>query len=615
MDAFADIPLHVLLSIMMLYSSLLEPSRTDMYVEYPYLEYPQRQSARPLIITVAHNLNRTTFDLFVCYRVGNNSSTKSQYHHHPYHIMDDIISYDEVTKLLDNPPSLDPRPNCIRLRAWRKYAAKMLSQIPHPNYAQHGWSGMVVQPAIWYLINATPFVPRTDPGLTAIYPQFALTPAIKMIDSQFKVDKNMYKTYANINRALYTLLTKCVGRQYQLSSTLGLSSWDPSMTIIDILAQLDTTYGKPDAQTTAANGAMYNMPITGGQTPESLFLRIEECQEVAILADDPYTFKQMINHTVRLLRKSNIFPIKEFDDWEPLPNKTWAMMKLYFHDAYTRRLNVISLSQTSGQHGYSNPNQYEIMAHTVGDDASTTSDGTQNTIAAATVMNQPDSTLGGTTVCPVLAGAMAQLASNQAAMMNHMAALQIAPTHPPMQQITFPQQQFTGSGRGGRGNYRNNNYTGGRGYNIPNVGYAPPPAGGFNMGANQSGVFGRGRGRRSRRNYGTVAAANQHLGIPPPVGIPVYNGSTNQQQIVPFGAHTTRTTTPNPTKRYANWNYCFSCGFDVADDHTSTTCPVVWRKPGHQEGCTRDNIQQYVAAGHAPSMVGKHKTQFPQANF
>ena len=68
-------------------------------------------------------------------------------------------------------------------------------------------------------------------------------------------------------------------------------------------------------------------------------------------------------------------------------------------------------------------------------------------------------------------------------------------------------------------------------------------------------------------------------------------------------------------KRFANWNYCFSCGFDVTDDHTSKTCPIIWRKNGHQEECTRQNVHQYVVAGYTPSMIGKHKTQFPQVNF
>jgi len=135
------------------------------------------------------------------------------------------------------------------------------------------------------------------------------------------------------------------------------------------------------------------------------------------------------------------------------------------------------------------------MATTIGDDASTNLDGTHNTFAVATV-NLPNSTLGGTTVCPVLSGAMTQLASNQAAMMTHMAALQIAPTHPPLQQIMIPQQQYMGGGRGGQGG--NCGYVDrGASYNIPNTGFvgcAPPPTGGFTTGRNHSG--GRGRGRR-----------------------------------------------------------------------------------------------------------------------
>ncbi len=30
----------------------------------------------------------------------------------------------------------------------------------------------------------------------------------------------------------------------------------------------------------------------------------------------------------------------------------------------------------------------------------------------------------------------------------------------------------------------------------------------------------------------------------------------------------------NTTKRYANWNACFLCGFDLEDNHTSQTCPL-----------------------------------------
>jgi hypothetical protein len=33
------------------------------------------------------------------------------------------------------------------------------------------------------------------------------------------------------------------------------------------------------------------------------------------------------------------------------------------------------------------------------------------------------------------------------------------------------------------------------------------------------------------------------------------------------------TNAPSLVKRVANWNMCFSCGFDVAEGHTLATCP------------------------------------------
>jgi hypothetical protein len=132
-----------------------------------------------------------------------------------------------------------------------------MKQIPHPGYPQHGWAGMVLQPAIFSLINAVPFVPPPNPGLIAVYPPFALTPAIKMINNQFKIDKNMFKTYTNIHQEFYNILMDNILPQYQASNSPGLTGWDTSMSIIDIFTQLDTTFEKPDAQAVLANNTMY----------------------------------------------------------------------------------------------------------------------------------------------------------------------------------------------------------------------------------------------------------------------------------------------------------------------------------------------------------------------
>ena len=465
------------------------------------------------------------------------------------------------------PPTLAPRPNFFHLRAFCRYIVDVMKQIPHPMYPQHGWAGMVQQPAIFALINATPFVIPPNPGLYAVYHQFATLAAMKMIDSQHKIDKNLYKTYTNIHRAVYKVLQASVLPQYQASATPGLTGWDASMTIIDIFAQLDATFGKPDEKVQLNNDNNFRAPLPPTETPETLFRQFKECQELQVLANNPYTETQLITNAVLALRKANIFPIKEFDDWEVVQPKIWATMKTFFHEAFTQRLNAISMNPTSGQHGYTNPNPYAIFNTTHDeDDTSTTS--TQHTLATTTVP-PVGSTIGKSTMSPDVAAALTQLSNNQNALMTQMAAMSVRPP----QQINIPTvQQFTqGGGYRGQGGCR-----GGR-------------------------DGGQGRGGQQGRGRGSFAQATQNNSIPPVGG-----------QITPlFGGGTAPHHAPNPIKRYNYWNYCFSCGFDVENGHTSATCPRDWRKPGNQEGCNRQNVQQYIAAGHNASLKGQHKNQFP----
>ena len=186
--------------------------------------------------------------------------------------MDDIIPYDDIAEMLKSPPRLAPRPNFFRLRVFHRHIVDAMKQIPHPGYPQHRWAGMVLQPAIFSLINATPFAPPPNPGLIVFYPPFALQPMIRMADSQFKINKNLYKTYTNIHRAVYKLLIDKVLPAYQASTTPGLTGWDTTMSIIDIFAQLDATFGKPDAQAILVNDANFRTPLLPMETPETLFL-------------------------------------------------------------------------------------------------------------------------------------------------------------------------------------------------------------------------------------------------------------------------------------------------------------------------------------------------------
>jgi hypothetical protein len=142
-------------------------------------------------------------------------------------------------------------------------------------------------------------------------------------------------------------------------------------------------------------------------------------------------------------------------------------------------------------------------------------------------------------------------------------------------------------------------------FNIPNFGTFQPT---------RLGVSGRqgGRGRGERANTGRqghTPFAN-FMGRGGQGGLPPIGGSRGggvalfAQQNAP---HNVAPMYSNIIKRYANWNVCFSCGFDVEDGHTSKTCPAPLRRANHQEGYTRANSGQYISAGYDACTKAMHK--------
>jgi hypothetical protein len=86
-------------------------------------------------------------------------------------------------------------------------------------------------------------------------------------------------------------------------------------------------------------------------------------------------------------------------------------------------------------------------------------------------------------------------------------------------------------------------------------------------------------------------------GMAPGIGyLPPEGGFTGQATKPPNPPHS------NIVKKYANWNVCFLCGFNVEEGHTSQTCPGHWHKMNHLGS---------INAGYDPCTKGMHKSQFP----
>jgi hypothetical protein len=151
----------------------------------------------------------------------------------------------------------------------------------------------------------------------------------------------------------------------------------------------------------------------------------------------------------------------------------------------------------------------------------------------------------------------------------------------------------------------------------PGAPFAPIQFGGNNLGGR--GGLGRGRGRR--RGCGQGPPAFTACRTPPLMSImagrvPAFAGAhpvAGGGYYTPaHQANTQMQLYSNLTKKHASWNACYSCGFDVADNHTSQTCPHHLKRPDHNEYFTRQNAQQYIDAGYNCSTKLHHKTVFLQ---
>lgn len=515
--------------------------------------------------------------------------------------MDIVISIDDAAGFLINPPNMASRPNFFKVRALRLHIAKGLRQINHPTRPAHGWSGLAIEPALYALVDSTPWVMPTDPGPIALYLAADTSAEMKMKNATFIREKNMFTSADNISRAVTKLLKSGIEEKYQTSNVAGLIGWHNAMTVGEILTQLEVNYGRPDPMAIQANETRWNAPHNPTDPPETLFHKMEQCQEVAMLADNEYTEKQIMAKTIEHLKRSNIFPVKEYEDWGTVTPKTYIALKKHFYNAYTRRLDAIQNGNTAGMHGYVNTNQYTALGATAeGSDSDSTGGDTTETIIAAALASSE--------------AKMESIMATNAQIMTQLAAMTIAPAPnniaaptyavpvysppptqytppptnyyaPPIQQVTVPTQ----------------------------VGYKTqrqPRQGGGRYGG---GARGDGRGRGPRTPFADYQARNSTQQIAPAY-VGGYGGGTAATSVLTAGTVVPQQVMrpPNIVKLYNNWNMCYSCGFDVEDTHTSTTCPQHWRKAGHQTGCDRNNYQQYIAQGWKPRMKGSHKTQLPQ---
>jgi hypothetical protein len=255
---------------------------------------------------------------------------------------------------------------------------------------------------------------------------------MKTTQATFNRGKNYFLSYKNISRACFRMLDANVLAQFKVSNNAALTGWNSTMSIIDILAQLQGLYGKPNMMTLYANDTLFRSPMTPGNSPEMLFYQLEQCQEIQCIGKLPYSDDQIIVNAVCILATSNIFPLKEFNTWEATATKTYPSLKTFFHEVYGHHLTAVELHSMTGQNGDTNNtiyNAFETNNKDTNDDTITTTVTVPQTVAVATTTSSSFGTSPSTKFAgnAEVAAAINQLLANQMAIMSQMAAMSFTP--------------------------------------------------------------------------------------------------------------------------------------------------------------------------------------------
>ena len=184
-------------------------------------------------------------------------------------MMNQLISYNDAAGVLRMPAFLKlARPNFTSVRALRKHFHSALAKLECPQSSVYGWTGVAMDPVMYALIEPTPFVIPVNPGATPTYgPNFQTQQQMKTTERLWENDRNYFLSYGNIHRACFRLLDELVRQEYKVSNRPGLTGWNSTMSILEILSQLETTFGKPPAAMSFQNNAVFTSPFSATRLP------------------------------------------------------------------------------------------------------------------------------------------------------------------------------------------------------------------------------------------------------------------------------------------------------------------------------------------------------------
>ena len=518
------------------------------------------------------------------------------------------LTYEECVDAIGTLPTMTPEPSFQNRRKTHRVLCERLATLPSTKSAREGHRGVAELPYIWQSLGEQPWVYEPNPGRSAPLPAHRVANADERQASvhTWEPKRECYDTEQNVHRAIYAALRKAVPVDYHSNPTTGAAEWSINMTPLELFASLDP-YCKPTSMMVANNEARIAGAYNHTEPIAKLFRRFEECRDIALASNTPFSQAQLLSKFILLMEKTGIYN-DQVEEWEgkPTPEKTWANLKVYWLRQYLLKRN--RPSSTMGQTFQGNPYANLADGELTDDDATIADDiATINTHFSAFMARESESR-------QAITALQAEVQSLRNGTNNPPPPTIYAPppqfyTPPVYQQPPAPPTYQQPPPPPPAQHYMP----------APPPPYNPAPHAAYNTQGQSGGGRGGGRGRgrgsgRGRGNHGGGYGQQQQQQYYTPQqstqGAPAW-GNQYHAPSAQGGAGQQRAAYSNTKKHFDNDLFCWSCGYDV--NHDGTSCPKQ-RWGNHQPLATRHNLRSFLACGKW-CLKNRHKVTTPSGHM
>ena len=232
----------------------------------------------------------------------------------------------------------------------RLLAANAASVASNRGGGSNGYLGIILSPAVYATISATPFDAPAYPGPQPNIPNGSTAAATNTIIRNHTEDMREWRECINLGAALRNQLIDAIEPIY-LRSQRNRHTGFAGTNARDLITYLIATYGLISPIDLKRNNDQLNEAWEPNTPFEQLIDQVEEAVDYADAGGQPYTTGQVINAAYTLVFNTGMF----FEDckyWRQKADadKTWENFKIHFNEAHQQQRIQQATMQTAGYH-------------------------------------------------------------------------------------------------------------------------------------------------------------------------------------------------------------------------------------------------------------------------